>query len=634
MSYQKLGLKCGIEIHQQLEGKKLFCSCPTLLGNDLPHFTIQRQLRAAAGEEGTVDIAAQQEQQKQKTFVYEGYHDSTCLVETDSEPPHEVNNEALQTTLQFCKIVNATVPSVVQFMRKTVVDGSNTSGFQRTGLVGKDGLITTKNGPVRLTNISLEEDSCKIINDSPEKKVYRLDRLGIPLIEIGTAPDITSPEQCQEVAKQLGMLLRSLPSVKRGLGTIRQDINISILGGNRVEIKGAQDLRQIPLLVEYEVKRQEELLKLKDELKLRKIKLPAISDLDGQNLDGKSNFNDANYFRDVTSLFLGSTSKIIATALQKKNGKVLGMKLPGFAGLISRELAPNYRLGKEFSGRVKVIAGVGGTIHSDEYSRENPQRYDFTRELVLRLEKALDITEKDAYFLVADEETKARRALEAVYQRAAELFVGVPKEVRKVNDDATTSYLRPMPGAARMYPETDVPLIFSNLKTVEVPELLTEKIQRFQIKQGLGADLAEFVAKSDKVFLFEEMTKKYPQIKPAFIADVLVSFPLEIRRKYGLEPDTLTENQFREFFRALNQNQIHKDIVLDVLIDMIKGTYELSRYATMGTEEIHRVIKNVVEKNKDAPFSALMGMCMKQLAGKASGQFISEQLKKILEKGH
>ncbi len=630
MPYQKLGLKCGIEIHQQLEGKKLFCSCPTLLRDDLPHFTIQRQLRAAAGEEGTVDIAAQQEQQKQKTFVYESYHDSTCLVETDSEPPHKVNNEALQTTLQFCKIVNATVPSVVQFMRKTVVDGSNTSGFQRTGLVGKDGLITTKNGPVRLTNISLEEDSCKIINDSPEKKVYRLDRLGIPLIEIGTAPDITSPEQCQEAAKQLGMLLRSLPGVKRGLGTIRQDINISIRGGNRVEIKGAQDLRQIPLLIEYEVKRQAELLKLKDELLARKIKLPSVSNF---NISNPANKRDS-IIKDVTSLFLSSTSKIISTALQKKNGKVLGMKLTGFAGLIGRELAPNYRLGKEFSERAKVIAGVGGIIHSDEYDRENPQKYDFTRELVLRLEKALDIAEKDAYLLVADEETKAGRALGAVYQRAVEIFTGVPKEVRKANDDAMTSYLRPMPGAARMYPETDVPLLFPNLKKVEVPELLTEKIQRFQIQLGLGADLAEFVAKSDKVLLFEEITKEYPNIKPAFIADVLVSFPLEIRRKYGLEPDLLTENQFREFFRALNQNQIHKDIVLDVLIDMIKGTYDLSRYAAVGTEEIHRVITGVVEKNKNAPFSALMGLCMKQLAGKASGQFISEQLKKILETGH
>src|SRR3989344_7946339 len=279
MTYTKLGLKCGIEIHQQLEGKKLFCNCPTLLRDDQPQFTIQRLLRAAAGESGATDIAALEEQQKSKSFVYEGYNDTNCLVETDSEPPHEVNTVALYTALQFCKLTAAAVPEIIQMMRKTVVDGSNTSGFQRTGLVGRNGLIKTKDGQVRITNISLEEDSCKIINDTPEQKTYRLDRLGVPLIEIGTAPDITSPEQCQEVAKHLGMLLRSLPGVKRGLGTIRQDVNISILGGNRVEIKGAQDLRQLPLLVELEVQRQVQLLKIKEDVSKLKLSPFQLFDL-------------------------------------------------------------------------------------------------------------------------------------------------------------------------------------------------------------------------------------------------------------------------------------------------------------------------------------------------------------------
>ncbi len=609
-------MKCGIEIHQQLEGKKLFCSCPTLLRDDQSHFTIQRKLRASAGEAGEFDVAAVQEQAKDKTFVYEGYHDTTCLVETDSEPPHEVNPEALYTALQFTKLVNANVPDIIQVMRKTVVDGSNTSGFQRTALIGRQGMIQTKNGQVSITNISLEEDSCKIISDSSDTKRYRLDRLGIPLIEIGTGPDITSPEQCQETAKNLGMLLRSLPGVKRGLGTIRQDVNISINGGNRVEIKGAQDLRQIPLLAEYEVKRQEELLKLKDELTKTKVKLNSLTIVD------------------LTSIFSKTTSKIIASALQKKEGRVLGMRLNSFNGLIGKELAPSYRLGTELAGRAKAIAGVGGIIHSDEYSRTEPKKYDLTPEMITQIENALKITQNDAYILVADENQKAQRALNAVYQRVQELWDGVPKEVRKANDDATTSYLRPMPGAARMYPETDVPLIYPDLKTIKIPELLTEKIVRYQQKYGLGADLAEFVAKSDQVLLFEEMVTTYPKIKPAFVADVLVSLPVEIRRKYSLDPELLTEAQLREFFRALSADQIHKDIAIDVLIDMIKGTYHLDRYARMGTENIHHIIKEVVEKNKGAPFPALMGLCMKQLAGKASGQFISEQLKKLLEQGH
>ncbi len=613
MTLKDLGLKCGIEIHQQLEGKKLFCACPTRLRDDQPNFHITRKLRAAAGESGEFDVAALQEQGKGKTFVYEGYHDTTCLVETDSEPPHNLNKEALYTALQFCTMIKAAVPDVVQVMRKTVVDGSNTSGFQRTALLGRNGQISTPAGDVRITNISLEEDSCKNISNSGDRRVYRLDRLGIPLIEIGTAPDIISPEQCQEVAKKLGGLLRSLPGVKRGLGTIRQDVNVSIKGGNRVEIKGAQDLRQLPLLVEYEIKRQEELLKIKEDLK--EIKLIPLKIID------------------VTTIIQASTAKIIANALQNK-GKVLGIKLNCFRGLIGRELMPNHRLGTEFSGRAKVIANVGGIIHSDEYDRISPQKYGLTAEMIQQLETAFKIGTNDAYILIADEEAKARTALQAVYGRAQELFTGVPKEVRKANEDATTSYLRPMPGAARMYPETDVPLIYPELKNIVIPELLEEKISRYQTESHLSADLAEFIAKSDRVLLFEEMVTTYPQIKPAFIADVLVSIPAEIRRKYGLEPNLLSEEQLREFFRALSVNQIHKDITIDVLIDMIKGTYDVKRYATLGTEEIHRQIKEITDKNKGAPFSALMGLCMKQLAGKASGQFISEHLKKILEQGH
>ncbi len=247
---QNLGLKVGIEIHQQLEGRKLFCHCPTLLRDDQPDFTVERQLRASAGEGGKIDVAAQEEQAKGKTFVYEGYHDSTCLIELDEEPPHEINPEALHTTLQFSLLTKSSISPLVQVMRKTVVDGSNTSGFQRTALIARHGKIETSEGAVRIMNISLEEDAGKIISENQTTKTYRLDRLGIPLIEIGTEADIKSPEQCQETAKKIGYLLRSLPGVKRGLGTIRQDVNVSITGGTRIEIKGAQDLRQLPLLLE------------------------------------------------------------------------------------------------------------------------------------------------------------------------------------------------------------------------------------------------------------------------------------------------------------------------------------------------------------------------------------------------
>ena len=602
------GLKCGIEIHQQLEGKKLFCNCPTLLRDDQPHFVIKRKLRASAGESGEVDVAARQEQLRDRNFVYEGYKDTTCLVETDSEPPHEMNKEALYTVLQFCTMVNAGVIPVVQVMRKTVVDGSNTSGFQRTALVARNGKISTSEGEVGITGINIEEDAGKIVLESGEEKIYRLDRLGIPLIEIGTAPDIKSPEQCQETAKKIGLLLRSLSGVKRGLGTIRQDLNVSVIGGNRVEIKGAQDLKMLSTWVALEAKRQEELLKIREELKEVMVKPLEIND--------------------ITYLLKNSTAKIIVKTIEKK-GKILALVLGGFKGYIGRELQPGYRLGTELAGRAKIKAGVGGIFHSDELPN-----YGITMQEVEEIKKELHCGGRDAFILVADVEKKAKLALEAVYERVVEVFKGVPGEVRKANLDGTTSYMRPMPGAARMYPETDVPLVRVNLDCVKVPEALEDKMKRYQQEFSLSKDLAEFAAKSEWMNLFEEMTTRYGTIKPAFIAETLVSTPLEIKRKYGLDSEKLQEDDFRVLFFYLDKGKIHKDIVLDVLIDMVKGNFEVKRYEGLSTEELHKGIIEVIAAHKGAPISALMGLCMKKFAGKASGKVISEHLKRILEDGH
>ena len=608
MSYQEVGLKCGLEIHQQLEGKKLFCACPTLLREDQPDFSIERRVRASAGEGGLIDLAAQQEQNKQKIFVYQGYYDSTCLVEADCEPPHEVNPEALYASLQLSKLVNADIFSIIQVMRKTIVDGSNTSGFQRTALIARGGAVETSSGKVNITNISLEEDSCKNISEKDFQKVYSLDRLGIPLIEIGTAPDITSPQQCQETAKKIGMLLRSLPAVKRGLGSIRQDVNVSIKGGARTEIKGAQDLRQLPLLVELEVQRQQNLLKIKDQL--HKVKL--------------SPFN----LVDLTSFFVSSTSTVIQNTLKKK-GKVLSIKLDSFAGYPGREVQPGRRLGTEFSDRAKVKAAVGGIFHSDELPN-----YGITEREVLIIKEKLKCKPEDAFIVVADQEEKAKRALEAVYQRAQEVLQGIPEEVRKANADGTTTYLRPIPGSARMYPETDLSLLKPDLRKIELPELLEQKIVRYQRDFGLSQDLAEFVAKSEKLELFEELVDGYPSIKPAFIAEVLISLPLDIKRQFHHDPEKLTEENFRDFCKYLAEGKIHKDIAIEVLIDMVTGKFDLKRYSTLGTEQIHQELDKIVRENQGAPFSALMGLAMKRLAGKASGQFISEQLQRMIMPGH
>jgi Glu-tRNA(Gln) amidotransferase subunit E-like FAD-binding protein len=258
MDYQKIELKSGIEIHQQLATDKLFCGCPSAIRQDEPNFKIIRKLRPLAGELGEIDPAAIFEGKKKKHYIYEGYDDTTCLVELDEDPPHPLNEEALNIALLIAKMLNCKYPDVIQVMRKTVIDGSNTSGFQRTVLIGYDGFVKTSFGKVGIQTVILEEDAGRRTGETPESVTFRLDRLGIPLIEIATAPDCKTPEQVKETAETIGALLRSTGKVMRGIGTIRQDINISIKGHPRVEIKGVQELQQMPKIVEFEVQRQME----------------------------------------------------------------------------------------------------------------------------------------------------------------------------------------------------------------------------------------------------------------------------------------------------------------------------------------------------------------------------------------
>ncbi len=606
MDYKKLGLICGLEIHQQLDIGKLFCSCPTDLREDAPQFQVQRYLRAVSGESGEVDIAAQHEMLKGKKFVYEGHKDTTCLVELDEEPPHPVNSEALKVALEVALLLKTDVFDVVQVMRKMVVDGSNTSGFQRTALIAHRGKFGTKEGNVRVATICLEEDSARIVKEEQGLVVYRLDRLGIPLIEIGTGPDIHTPQQCLEAAEKLGMILRSTGKVKRGIGTIRQDVNVSIAGGARVEIKGAQELRLLPLLVENEAHRQMKLLETRDELKRR-------------NAGGsKASVNVSDEF-DTTQ------SQVIQKMLTK-GGVVLGMTLPGFHGVIGKELQPGRRLGTEFSDHVKVRAGVHGIFHSDELPA-----YGISQEEVARVKKKLGCTEKDAFVLVAEEQGKAQKAIEAVAERARQALRSVPEEVRRANPDGTTSYLRPMPGAARMYPETDIPLIVPDVRKIKLPELIDAKIGRF-MKLGLSGDLAEFVAKSDRVFLFEELVKKHHSVKASFIAELVTAKLLELKRDYQMDPEAVTDDVLRQVVGLVADGKLAKELVLKALIDMVKKTFNLSAYKALGRGDLKKEVIAIVNENPGLQFGALMGIVMKKLQGKASGKEISEILKEGMKK--
>jgi Glu-tRNA(Gln) amidotransferase subunit E-like FAD-binding protein len=261
IDYAKIGLKSGLEIHQQLDSGKLFCHCPGYLKQDKPDYEIKRKLHAIAGETGQVDEAVKHEAKLDREFIYQGYNDNCCLIELDEEPPKMINQEALDEALKIALLLNCEIYPCTQVMRKTVIDGSNTSGFQRTFLLAHDGFIETSFGKVAIDTLALEEDSARpgtSDNDEGDEKtkVWKLDRLGIPLVEIMTKPEMASPEQIKEAALKIGEILRAC-KVKRGIGTIRQDVNVSIKGHDRVEIKGFQEPGMMIKTVDLEIKRQE-----------------------------------------------------------------------------------------------------------------------------------------------------------------------------------------------------------------------------------------------------------------------------------------------------------------------------------------------------------------------------------------
>jgi len=469
MNYQKLGFKCGVECHQQLDGKKLFCSCPTIIKDDKPDFIIKRKLRASAGEKGAIDIAAKYEQKIGKEFIYNIYKDCTCLVELDDEPPHEVNKDALKIALQISMLLNARINDQIQFMRKVVIDGSNTSAFQRTALVAMDGYIETSKGRVNIPTICLEEEAAKIVEKTDTYVVYNLSRLGIPLLEIATDASIKDPEHAKEVSEKIGMILRSVDGIKRGLGTIRQDVNVSIENGVRVELKGFQELKSIPKVIQGEIDRQLKLIQKGEKLK---------------------------------------------------------------------------------------------------------------------------------------------------------------SEVRNAKPDGTSEFLRPMPGAERMYPETDVPMIEVTseiLSKIKLPELIIEKTLKIEKKYSITPEYAKEIYEK-KIDLDKFLIKG---LDNNFIAKVLIDTPKEIKSRLNLDPEKLRDS---DFLLVLNEiaKGAPKQAAIDMLSDIIKtGKLDVKKYRISSDKDLEKDIKEIISKNKGVSMNALIGEVMKKYRNRVDGKKIVDLIKKL-----
>lgn len=572
----KVTLKAGLEIHQQLNSGKLFCNCDANeTGKDL---LFKRKLHATSSELGDVDIAAKTEQIKLFTYYNKSCN---CLVYTDEEPPRGPNKDAVRIAMQFAKLVDANIVEEMYFMRKVVVDGSNTSGFQRTGLIATGGKIEYDGKILELDQLCLEEDSCRHGDENDE---YLLDRLGVPLLEITTKPQLKDSKDVQKAAKAIGRLLRAC-NVKRGLGTIRQDVNVSINNGQRVELKGFQDLSSMPKVVENEV--------------IRQTKLNSIE---------KGDIAQAT---------------IVNECFNKKKDFALALKIHRWNGILGTKKSPenHVRMGRELSDYAKR-AGMKGIMHSDELPD-----YGISINETNSIKSKLECNEDDAFILIFGKEKMVRNAMEIVIERIK--TQGVPKEVRKVTPQNLTRYLRPMPGASRMYPETDIaPLKIKNIK-VSKPKTLDQRENELPLNKEESKQLVS--RNLDKQF--NNLNQKYNI--PQLVSRIL----LHILPQLKAEGETICNDDVDKVMNLFVEGAIVKEGIPNALIQS-SNNEEVKTNSGNIDNEVNEFIDHLISEKEEfikengmRAVGALMGPVMSEFRGKMDGGDINKLLmEKIKEK--
>jgi len=628
IDYKKVGFMCGLEIHQQLNTHKLFCSCPCeIVNNDSLKKNVERRIRFSLSEDGAVDEAAINEFRKGKYNIYKYNNEVSCLVDLDEEPPKGPNRKALSVALRISEMMELKLFDKVTFMRKLIVDGSITSGYQRTAMLGFGGVIETSFGKIKINGINLEEDSCRTLERFDNHTIFALDRQGIPLIEITTGPDVKTAKQGYELAKIIGNYLRSFPETKRGLGTIRQDLNVSIKGGTRVEIKGTQNLKLIPQIIDAEIRRQKIHLSIVDELKDR-----------GVNED---NFSDKNIY-DITNIFKDTDSAVVKENLSGKKSAVLAIKLSKFKGILGHELNKNYRFATEISNKNKShFPSIKGLFHSDELPK-----YGITEMEVRDVREKLNLEDEDGFILVVNDRNIATESLNYILEIISELIKGPVEEVRQVDSKGdVTKPLRPMPGSARMYPETDVKEVVLTKEMVEgegknIPELYDKKINRLNKEFNLDDNKIEVILNNLGEDKFRELLKT--KIKSGQVFSIVFELGKEVKKREKIELIEFEFDLIKEILRVLNEGKIDKNSLYNLYVNLYKENKtnldDLGKYLEekglilekVDEGEIEKKIIEIINKNNGAPFGALMGISMKEFGGKVPGNIISKLLKKNL----
>jgi glutamyl-tRNA(Gln) amidotransferase subunit E len=648
IDYAQCGLMCGLEVHQQLlTQRKLFCRCPAGLYTREHDGTMLRHMRPTLSELGEYDGTALMEFKTKKNIVYLLHRSNVCTYEMDDTPPFLMNAHALDIAIEQCLMLGCDIVDEVHIARKQYLDGSIPTGFQRTAIVGVNGKLPFRDRHIRITQVSVEEDSCREVSDRGHLIVWRTDRLGMPLIETVTGPDLRTPEEVEAAILLVGRVCRSTGHVRVGMGASRQDVNVSVRGGSRVEIKGVPQARWARGLVHGEAVRQVNLLRLRDELHRRGFTAPAS--IESQHVD-------------VTELFAASPLAYLRraqfVAYKQECGHRVGfemldgpfcvraVRLPRLAGTLSWPTQPDLNFAHELAGRVKVIACLDQqpiVLHSEKW----PDYAGATQEL-RRLKDKVGCTADDALVVVWGVERDTICAAEEVRLRYGDATVGVPPETRQPLPDGSTFFERILPGPDRMYPDTDSPpqRVLRERVTklaagmAEAPWLREARYRAagvplptiyYLIRRG-GARLVDLVVRESGAdvrracFIFGELVKGL--------------------RRRRLAVDTISDARWCELFRAINDTPVLAEVLAPLVADMIRHrerkVADLVQQQGFGVgtdqwrERLRALMATRVPDHPDGTREQrhrfLMGLVMKELRGRVPARDVAQTLQDLLEK--
>jgi len=621
--YAAVGFKSGLEIHQQLlTAKKLFCRCPAGRLSDAFDAEILRHMRPTLSELGEYDGTALMEFKTKKEIIYRIKRETVCTYEMDDTPPFELNEDALDIALGIGMLYDCKMIDELHIARKQYLDGSIPTGFQRTTIVGVDGRVPYKGRDIRIVQLGLEEDACREVSDIGHRRVYLTDRLGMPLIETVTAPDMRTPQEAAEVGQILRRLVRTTGKVRTGIGAAREDVNVSVTGGTRVEIKGVPRIPRIPLLTYYEAMRQWNLLRLRDELARRGIVTASF----------KASTED------VGKVLRRTEYQPVRSAVA--NGMTVhGVRLIGFRGLLRWQTQTHTFFSREISDRVRVIAcltTLPNIIHSDSPSET------LASSEWLAVRKAMGAGPDDTLVIVWGPEADARLGVQEIIARAREATVGIPSETRQAHSDGTNGFERILPGPDRMYPDTDLPAKRITAERLEgirasLPPNILSLEKRYR-EIGVPVDLVEKLSISPFAALFEKAVGEWG-MKPALVSVVLAQFPARLKKR-GLSADELDEAAMTSVLAALKDRRIYKEGVLPLLERVLADRKKIEDLWPSPADDakVRANVRETAENMKGRRFRReaarellAMGRLMDEWRGRVDGAELAARLKEELE---